>query len=285
MILLSHAHYPQVWPLLDAPNFNVLFARAVLAGKVAGMVHVDAVDRPTAVYVSHPYGLSLFCGRPGESPVVSWLIGHMMDSLACRCAPEQLQVYPSSWGELLRARLGERWFDDTAGRLTPAEVLARGRGQVVELERLNFAFDPAVFASVRLPELPPGLRIARAGRAVLDPWDGGVIPRKFWDSPEDFERDGLAFAVFEDDRPLCVAFSAMRLTRGVEIGIETHPAARARGLATHACAALIRFCLKNGETPVWSTNGTNLGSQALAARLGYRVSARLPLFRLATRGA
>jgi GNAT superfamily N-acetyltransferase len=256
----------------------------VLERKVTGAVHVDEAERPGAAHILHPYGLSLLCGQPQNDSFVAGLLAHMTDSGARRRQAEQLQVYPRDWNGVLRARLGERLMDGTGGRLSPEEVQTCGRERVIELERLNFEFDPVAFASLQLPALAPGLRIARAGRTVLAPWDGVVIPQKFWDSPEDFERDGLAFAVFEADRPLCVAFSAMRLAQGVEIGIETHPAARARGLATHACAALIRFCLENGETPVWSTHGTNMGSQALAARLGYRVSVRLPIYRLAMRG-
>ena len=82
-----------------------------------------------------------------------------------------------------------------------------------------------------------------------------------------------------------MAFSAWVFDDVLEIGIETRPEARRRGLAILACAALIRYALARGLEPVWSAHSENKPSHVLAARLGFKETRRLPYYRLVEGGA
>lgn len=77
---------------------------------------------------------------------------------------------------------------------------------------------------------------------------GSVVPRLFWPTAEAFLDVGAGFAVWVDGQLASVAFSRDEL----ELGIETRPEWRGRGLAAIACHALIEHALSVGLEPVWS---------------------------------
>lgn len=273
--------------LLEAAHFDVHFARAVLTRRVTGSVHVDNPEHPQAAYILHPCGMSLICGSTRAEPFNNALLDYMLDKGHSRRSPELAQAFPDKWHEALGARLGPRLIradDPRRQGVDFAGVTSLGAGRVIEWKRLNFKFDRAVFQANGEPPLPPGLRLERTGAAVFNPWPGSVLPHFFWDTPEQFEANGVAFAVFEGSRPLCVAFSAWMLDGVLEIGIETLPEARKRGLAIVACAALIRHALSKGLEPVWSAHKENHASQVLAHRLGFRRTLQLPYYGLVVNG-
>ena len=285
MIQIEPSGYAGLLPLATAPRFNAYFARAVLEGRVTGTVYVDTPAAPRAAYILHPCGMSLLCGSAKSEPFTGALADYMLDTARTRRGAELAQAFPDTWHAVLAERLGPgllRATDPVRQGLDVAGIQSVGRGRVIEWGRINFEFDRTAFEELQEPPLPAGLRLERAGRTVYEPWRGPVMPRFFWDGPEHFERDGVAFAIFDGSRPLCVAFSAWIVGDVLEIGIETHPEARRRGLAHAACASLIRHALSRGLEPVWSTHNENHASQALARHLGFRRTVMVPYYGLVT---
>ena len=191
-------------PFLAAPDFNVYFARAVIEGHVTGSVYCDDLERPRATYILHPCGMSLLSGPAGLEPFTSEIVEYMLDAKRMRGHPELVQVFPGAWQKKLSARLGTRLLrleDPRRLGLGQSGVQELGEGSVIEWGRVNFAFDRDAFASTREPGLPPGLHLQRAGKGVFHPWDGPVLPYSFWSSPEDFERRGIAFAIYQRRPP------------------------------------------------------------------------------------
>ena len=100
--------------------------------------------------------------------------------------------------------------------------------------------------------------------------DGDWLPDYF----ADFVCNGLSCGVFRDGRlASCVDASEMPYMADSvrEIGINTLPELRGRGLATDACSLTVRRILDAGLTPLWSTAAENVASQRLAERLGFRL--------------
>ena len=280
--------YARLLPLVGAARFNVLFARAVLEGCVTGTVYVDDLEQPQVAYVLHPCGMSLVCGSACSEPFNGALTAYMLDHARNRLTPELAQAFPDAWHGVLATRLGA-WLlhagDPTRQGLDLKGVQKLGKERVIEWVRLNFEFDRAAFLSMPEPPLAAGLRLERAGKEVFSPWQGSVMPRFFWDGPEHFGLNAVAFAVFDGNRPLCVAFSAWIVDGFIEIGIETRPEARKRGLGLAACAALIRYGLSKGLVPTWSAHQENRASQVLALRLGFKETRRLPYYGLVVGGS
>jgi RimJ/RimL family protein N-acetyltransferase len=288
MFEVRHCQFARIRPFLAAPPFNVYFARAVIEGHMTGTVYADDLEMPKAAYILHPCGMSLLCGSTGLEPFTSEIVEYMLDKKRMRKNPELVQVFPDAWQEELSTRLGTRLLrmnDPRRPGLDQLGVQELGKGRVIEWSRVNFEFDRNAFQSTKEPILPSGLHLQRTGKNVFHPWEGPVMPSSFWSSPEEFEKNGTAFAICRRGRPLCVAFSAWVFDDVLEIGIETHPEARRQGLATLACAALIRYALSRGLEPVWSAHSENKASQILAVRLGFKETRRVPYYRLVEGGA
>lgn len=91
-----------------------------------------------------------------------------------------------------------------------------------------------------------------------------------FDSYEDFRQRGLGMVVKKDGIPVSGASSYSVYRGGIEIQIDTHKDYRRQGLASAAAAGLILECLNRGLYPSW--DAANLGSVALAEKLGYTFS-------------
>lgn len=262
--LLDHARRA-----LDAVPGNTGFARAAL--DVAGVVPwADREHDPRAFHVAHPYGMSLVWG-PAVGEARDAVVAH----LAARRAAgreEWLQVDP-------------RWatpdWDDALGAV-PLEVAGTrpAPGAVVRHTRLGFASDPAAHRA-RLGALrpPDGWRTRRATEADFG-WAGAVVPSGFWPDAASFLAHGGGTVVERDGRTGAMAFASYRTGDDLELGIETDPAFRRRGLAAAAAAAMLADVLAAGLTPVWSCREDNVGSSRLAERLGFVRSARAPYYHL-----
>jgi RimJ/RimL family protein N-acetyltransferase len=287
MIPAPSRQFADLLALLGPPRFNVYFARAVLEGRVGGTAYVDDPVRPRAAYILHPCGMSLLCGTSFQDPFRGAFVDYMLDVARRRSRVELVQIARDPWNDVLAGSLGPRLLrlgDPRRRGLDIAGVRKLGQGSVIEWRRLNYEFNRAAFEAAGEAPVPEGFSLRRAGREAFRPWAGSVTPHLFWDSPEQFERDGVAFAAYRGDRPVCVAFSAWILDGILELGIETLPEARGRGLARAACAALIRHALSAGLEPVWSSHRDNLPSQSLAGRLGFRITLNVPYYGMVENG-
>lgn len=244
---LAPDDYDRLVPALEALEMNTLFAGAVLARRAPGRVLVDS----DVAYVIHAYGMSLLFG-PCDAAVAAEVVARR------RTADEWLQVAPAAW----------------------AEAIAGGP-RVESHTRVNFQFSPEAYRVRRLAF--PEHRARRADRADFER-AGSVVPRAFWRTADELAARGAAFAVDVDGELAAMAFSAFVTDTQLEIGIETAPRHRGRGLATVACAALIDHCLARGLEPVWACRLENTASHRLAEALGFEPARHLPYFRLAASG-
>lgn len=242
---------------------NVGFAAVVVDGLTHGELWADRETDPRAFHAHHPCGMSLLWGpRLGE---VADVVVHRIRDRAARGQGEWLQIDPRwhalDWDAMLGA--------------VPLEAAAAGAA-AVRRTRLNFAFDTAGVPA-RLGAAGDGTTVRRATEADFA-WPGGTVPERFWPGAGAFLAHGGGWVAEVDGAPGALCFAAMTTGDDVEIGIETLPAFRRRGLARVACAAMIDDLVATGRTPVWSCREDNVGSVRLADALGFTVSRRLPYF-------
>jgi RimJ/RimL family protein N-acetyltransferase len=277
MILLYPNEYQRVADLLRTVPINTFFARAVVEGHVGGRVYVDEPDHPRTAYVAHPYGMSLLFGEAGSERFDERLKAFLLGEVPSRTACEWLQVYPDVWSAKLEALLGSRLVRiGDAGAVESAEP-----GLVLQDVRVNFRFDAQRYAKLRRAlTLPPECRIVDDLEYIYSTMQGSVVPHAFWDTPDEFERRGVAFAVRWRGELASTAFASFVMDGALELGIETHERFRGQGLAVHACSALIDYCLDRELEPVWACRLSNQGSYRLAQKLGFEHSRSLPYYRL-----
>ena len=109
---------------------------------------------------------------------------------------------------------------------------------------------------------------------------GSVIPKNFWDNYDDFQKNGVGFSTYIDDELACTAFSSCIMDDFLELGMETVPEHRGKGMAVYTCAQLVEYSLEHGYEPIWACSLANRGSYELAKKLGFEVSLQIPYYRL-----
>lgn len=257
---------------LAAVPINVGFARAVLDGTAAGELWCDDPARPRAFHAIHPYGMSLVWGD-GVGDAFGRIVARV-HALRERGADQWIQVEPR-WQHL-------DW--DRALEAVPLDAVEQGSSCVtVRHVRVNFAFDADGSGARPAPEPRDAGWSSRRATAGDFPVPGSVVPSAFWPDATAFLKHGGGVVVEKDGQVGAIAFASYRWDDHVEIGIETLPAFRRRGLAAAAAAGMVEAVLDAGLTPVWSCRAENVGSYRLAERVGFRPTAHLPYFRV--RGA
>ncbi len=274
MHLLPVTDYHKLQHLLKQVTFNQLFARAVIEHKVSGRVYADDIRNPAVAYIVHAYGMSLLLGDPGRIDFNRAFGAYALNKDHSRNHFEWMQAFPSAWEEVLPRLCGEKLI--SSGKNT--DGVEQG---IVELNtRVNFAFDKERYLAGRNVSVDPSVKIVRLTPELFHEMKGSVIPSVFWDSEEDFLREGTAFCLLKNGRLASTAFSSFRFDDLLELGIETLPEFRGQGLAELVCAALIDYCLEHDLNPIWACRLENTGSFKLAQKLGFVPSLYIPYYRL-----
>ena len=137
--------------------------------------------------------------------------------------------------------------------------------------------EPDIFDKEKLEaavsSLPSGYQIRMIDEPLYqmckaETWSADLVSQ--FQTYEDYRRLGLGAVILKDNAIVSGASSYSRYWTGIEIEIGTRKDYRRQGLAYACGAKLILECLKRNLYPSWDAQ--NLGSLALAEKLGYRYS-------------
>ena len=191
------------------------------------------------------------------------------------CPDEQfLEALPLDAYLILTARkpewfpLFERRFGRRARRITR---YAFRHEKVFDLEQLR-QIEESIDPRYALRQIDAGLY----EQCLENSWSRDFV--SLFGDYETFERLGIGVAALDGDRMVSGASSYVRYDEGIEIEVDTDPAARRRGLAAACAAKLIRLCLDRGLTPCWDAHTAI--SAALAEKLGFRMSGPYTAFEI-----
>jgi hypothetical protein len=274
MQILPSDECKRIGRLLEEVPFNKYFAFSVTEGHVKGTVFVDDAEDPHNAYILHPYGMSLLIGDRKDEDFDRWLFSFILDEGRERRRDEWMQVHPDALTTKIEKALPGKIIR-SSGSTDDAP-----RDLVVTYGRTNFRFNEEKFRVYTGSFERTDVQVRRLDVRTAGMVNGTVIPTAFWNSAEEFVRNGIGFSVFEDGVPVSTAFSAFVRDDAWEIGIESAATHRGRGYATMAAIAFIDHCLANGLTPVWSCRTENTGSYKLATKLGFEPTFQLPFYRL-----
>lgn len=95
---------------------------------------------------------------------------------------------------------------------------------------------------------------------------------------EMYRKQGIGIAILKDGELVSGASSYASYSGGIEIEIDTKPIYRRKGLAYACGAKLILECLRRDLYPSWDAH--NIGSLALAEKLGYQRDRSYPAYEI-----
>lgn len=271
MILLDRKEFNKIIEPLKLVSMNNLFARSVVEKKVSGKVFVDNADNPKTYYVIHPYGMTLLFGNWTNLKFNNKFRDYALNTYHIRDQYEWMQVFPNEWNDTLSDLFGNT--------LVKSENNTKETG-IIELNtRVNFKFVYEKYAKISKKKLPY-VEIVRTDEKIFDNMQGSVVPKYFWDSKEDFLKNGIGFSLLYNSQLASTAYSSYFHDDKLEMGIETVEKYRKMGFAEIVCCALIDYCIENEYEPVWSCRLENAGSYKLAQKLGFEPALQTPYYRL-----
>ncbi len=274
MIELKKQDYHKASKSLKKVTFNSLFARAAVEGHVSGKIFADSQDEPTTFYVIHPYGMTLLFGSHRNKNFNEAFKDHSLNKNGLRNTFEWMQAYPDNWDNTLKALYGNQFITSSDN----SENIDSG---IVELNtRVNFQFNPQNYIELKKNLISLNGTITRTTEKEFNEMEGSVIPSKFWDNAKDFLANGIGFSCYLEGQLACTAYSSCRMDNMLELGMETIPKFRGKGIALHTCSKLIEYCLENDLEPIWACRLENIGSYNLAKKLGFEPTLQLPYYRL-----
>jgi len=127
--------------------------------------------------------------------------------------------------------------------------------------------------------LSPAFKIKEIDLSLLRRISGSIIPSLFWKDDENFLENGKGYCIICGDDIAAWAFSAAISSTEVDIGIETSPGYKRRGLGAVAAQAMIDYVTAQGKKPLWACHFKNTASEKMAEKLGIVKSSVITVIR------
>lgn len=234
---------PTLTDMFDISMPTGIRALAVLAGGNNGKIFTDNLEHPRWVFVWEADDGTLYRGGEYDRDVLAEVIGLLRQegivALGFRDGDSTVDLFPP---------------DPEAG----AECL--------EFDRPIGASDLSPF----LDKPPAGYKIHRMDKTLWEHSPRRNESLNRYGSVDNFLDRGMAVCITYENETVCEAFADMEIMGMREIGIRTESAHRKKGLATIACAHLIKLCDASGAGAYWDCVKSNAGSIALAHKLGFQ---------------
>ena len=210
-----------------------------------GMAYTDDIDNPQSAQIIFG-SFCYFAGIVSEELVRNIPTGYPSNFIVMTPQNEQ-------WAKLIE----DVWQDKAVGRM-----------------RYATKKKPSVFDEDKLKKIIAGLSENFEIRMIEQELYEQTLTlswAKDWcgnyESYEDYEKNGLGFAILENGKVVAGASSYAYYNGGIEIEIDTHEDYRQKGLASICGAKLILECLKRKLYPNWDAQ--NKVSLITAEKLGY----------------
>jgi GNAT superfamily N-acetyltransferase len=244
MIELTRADYLQAVLFFSAYEHMRPAIWTGFEGRQAGRVCADDPVRPRAAAVwSQDCYLG---GEPADGPFL-WETADLVRQTALR--RPYMFVFAAD----------ARWLDVMEPLLAPDGVR--------RIVRTVFRFDADMWKQRHRDwrsRVPEGYAVARLDALLAD----YPTVHNLWGTVPHFLAHGFGYAVVQGDERVSRAQTVFLGDRRAEIGIDTLPAHRRRGLARLAACACIEHALRQGLTPEWGAYN-NPASEGLARDLGF----------------
>ena len=223
----------------NIPNAPMLFS--VLYGRNPGTVLVDDIEHPKQCVVRDNQGWT-FRSQQVSQELLKESMKHLLETY-----------------NIIKLVS----VDDVAIELPPPVRI---------IQRLAFGDRDTNVQLERLAQLPNSRRfqIVRMNKSILNncKWKNKI--EKACGDIDNFLKNGLGFCLIDKNGQIIAeAYAPFWGKTHVEIGIFTAEMHRGKGFATLTSAYLINEIEKQGYRAYWSCNADNIGSVALARKLGF----------------
>lgn len=235
-----------------------LVVDSIIDGTTPAWVFVDHKGKPQTAAMWNKQDALLLAGYDGNEKfnvaLGDQLVQRIIPDAQRRYIPEISLYYDADAWE---SRLG---------------MILKGRSAVKASRRYY------VFTGLKIDwreQIPLDCEIRRIDETLLGSDELGNIDQvvgwvqSFWRSNQDFVDTGFGCCLVREETIVSWCLSVYVSGMDYELGIATVPENRTQGFATLTALACVEYCNENGLTPHWHCWNDNLGSIAVAEKLGF----------------
>jgi len=257
---LTFREFENVCSLFDSFDYS-LSIRAVLDGSNPGRIFVDAPHHPRVAFALTIEGY-LLAGEYSDPVLRESLRRFFQDDLFTG------RVYLDSDESVTLAVHPQAWASYLPDLIPTHEMEAVPRYSYL-CSRLGYAWQD---------HLPAGYAVHQIDRFILDndlrdDPDKLIDPETVqiaWGSLDNFLDHGAGFYVTHNGTLVSRCIADCRSGDQIDIGVETSPTHRRKGLAAIAAAATVEYCFRRGYGKVgWHCNAINVASWKTAEKVGF----------------
>lgn len=139
---------------------------------------------------------------------------------------------------------------------------------IYERTRYQFKFNKEQFELNNF-SVPSEFELKEIDEEIINKLQGRIIPSFSWDSSKEFLEKGKGLCLLHKGEIACNAFSAAIGNGQMDIGVETNPNYRGKGLGKIVAAWMVNYALEKGYEPIWGCDSENIGSSSIAQAIGY----------------
>ena len=239
---------PRLKAFINEIHADQIYIYSMLENRQKGRVFVDNVNDIQNVIFWHYCGFAYVAGN-GENEAFNHMLGRLIQGdYEANQSRFILAVAEENWKEVLR-------------QLSKSNT-------IYERTRYQFKFNTQKFM-IEDWKVPEGYELKEIDKDIINKLQGRIIPSFSWESAETFLQKGKGMCLIHNGEIACNAFSAAIGNGQMDIGIETNPNYRGKGLGKIIAAQMVDYALRNGFEPIWGCDSENLGSSSIAQSVGY----------------
>lgn len=186
-----------------------IYIYSMLENRQKGRVFVDNIDNIQNVLFWHYCGFAYVAGN-GENEVFNHSLGKFIQG-----------DYEANQSRFVLAVAEEKW-KEVLRQLSKSDT-------IYERTRYQFKFNPRKFM-IEDWKIPEGYKLKEIDEDLINKLEGRIIPSFSWENAEAFLQKGKAMCLVHNGEIACNAFSAAIGNGQMDIGIETNPNYRGKGL-------------------------------------------------------
>ena len=237
MIELKPVDYDVILKFLPHLKYDTVLAYVIAERTQKGRIFVDHPTDPTVALIWHVYGSALLMGDSNNQAFNE----RIKDLLFSRFEKDQkkinIGIESAEWKLKIEQMLQTHLFYCTDIEKPLIHTIEKGQSNILGRSRLRHKFNRDKFNEFCKAAGTTGqFTLSKIDNEIYGKISGRVVPATFWDSPQAFLKKGAGYCLMDGDKVACTSFSAYTGNGQVDVGIETTPEYRRRGLGAPTAA-------------------------------------------------
>lgn len=251
MIELNREQYILAEPFIYEITCDSIYPCSIIEGNQQGRIFADSIVYPRTVLFWHYCGFAYIVGDTENvefnKQIYRFLTG----------------VFEENQRRFVLFVNDEKWRNIVNKMTEINHIIQSGN-------RIMFCFNKGKFRTENF-DIPEEYEAAEIDANLLKRLQGKIIPSFSWHTPDTFFNAGKGFCLINKKNKdiACSSFSSCIANGKIDIGVETNPEYRRKGLGTIVAAQMVKYVLDKGYEPDWGCNSNNTGSASIARNLGF----------------